>query len=566
MTNGLYLAFADMLHNDQADADAAERAFNGTDGTFFQRITAAIDALLLPHLRAEKFIQIPDNPEQMNRGDLDALVRPVAEGFLRSHPSKDDLLYQLELIARRQASRPTWMPRTEDSPRVGGAEHASDEGMQPVPLRLSGFPELGEVTINAPAYYGDSMYPADGNDPALLQMALLTIFGATTPSAADRTLHGDETTLDALVPAENRWWVPPEVTLTQGTAADDPMTAIEVSATIGSLGGTPVQDVDEPDGAVLAADVLLSAGPWWHSPEIVVDECQPADGSRDRSLTRVSFAGWATDTAQGFVMVIISKGWDEEANVYPLGYRLHSSIMWWTAPTATGPQTTGALRRVVMHCPGAEVCQRGGCEEALTDELVAAVGLIAANAAMTASVAMNADWAANAHRQSLLGSPDDEPGEVLSFVTEPLRSAGWEEIFDSWSELGDVEVLLSRRDEVLLAAYSPLTRRVVLEDGRRELGIVCQILADEGVLVEDAEGDSRLNRRAAADNWEDATLSVIEKHLRGGLSPDNPLSAPIEVLLTGVWPWGTGVPSNDGWRLVERQVMQRLAATTLLGS
>ena len=133
-----------------------------------------------------------------------------------------------------------------------------------------------------------------------------------------------------------------------------------------------------------------------------------------------------------------------------------------------------------MHCPGAEVCQRGGCEEALTDELVAAVGLIAANAAMTASVAMNADWAANAHRQSLLGSPDDEPGEVLSFVTEPLRSAGWEEIFDSWSELGDVEVLLSRRDEVLLAAYSPLTRRVVLEDGRRELGIVCQILADEG--------------------------------------------------------------------------------------
>ena len=28
MTNGLYLAFADMLHNGQADADAAERAFN----------------------------------------------------------------------------------------------------------------------------------------------------------------------------------------------------------------------------------------------------------------------------------------------------------------------------------------------------------------------------------------------------------------------------------------------------------------------------------------------------------------------------------------------------------
>jgi hypothetical protein len=88
--NGLYLAFADMLYGDQADPDAAEQAFNSTDWTFFERITATMNALLRPHLKPETFIQIPEDPEQMTRADLDALVRPVAEGFLRSQPTKDE--------------------------------------------------------------------------------------------------------------------------------------------------------------------------------------------------------------------------------------------------------------------------------------------------------------------------------------------------------------------------------------------------------------------------------------------------------------------------------------------
>jgi hypothetical protein len=83
-TNGLLLAFAEILYGDRADADAAEQAFNSTDGTFLQRIMAAINALLRPHLKSERFIEIPENPEQMTRTDLDVLVRPVAEGFLRS--------------------------------------------------------------------------------------------------------------------------------------------------------------------------------------------------------------------------------------------------------------------------------------------------------------------------------------------------------------------------------------------------------------------------------------------------------------------------------------------------
>jgi hypothetical protein len=76
--NGLYLVFVGMLYGDHADADAAEQAFNSTDRTFLERITAAINVLLRPHLEPESFIEIPENPEQMTRADLDALVRPVA--------------------------------------------------------------------------------------------------------------------------------------------------------------------------------------------------------------------------------------------------------------------------------------------------------------------------------------------------------------------------------------------------------------------------------------------------------------------------------------------------------
>jgi hypothetical protein len=564
--NGLLLAFADLLHNDQADAYAAEQAFDSTHGPFFERFTAAVNALLLPHLRPEKFIEIPENPERMTRSDLDTLVRPVAEGFLRSHPTKEELLSELRQIARRQASRPSWMPLTEDSVGVIDNDETSDESSRLVPMRLSGFPELGEITINAPAFYGDPMYSADSNQPALLQMALLTVFGAAVPDAAGRTVRGDGTALDALVPAENRWWVTSETNLTPGSTADDPGIAVEVLATTESLGSTPLQDIDGPNASTLAAGVLLSTGSWKHGPLIVVDELRPSDDSRLRSLARASFAGWADDTNQGFAIAVVSGGWDEEASVYPLGQRLHTYVLWWTAPQAGTTQDLGTLRRVILHCPGEEICRRGGCDTTLDDELLAAVGLVAVDAGVAASIAANADWAADAYRASWLGTVDDEPEEVLSIATQPLLAAGWEEIFSSSSELGDVEVLLSRRDQVLTAAYSPMTREITFADGRRELDFLCEILADEGDLIEDSEGIRQVNRTAVSDTWSDSALSLIEKHLRHDLADNTTLVNPINILAAGTWPWGTGVPSTDKDRsLVHSQVMLTLIPTPLLG-
>jgi hypothetical protein len=564
MTNGVLLAFTDLLYNGQADADVAESAFNSTDGTFLQRITAAVNAILLPHLKPETFIVIPEAPEGMTREALDALVRPVAEGFLRSHPSKDELLEQLHQISRRQETRPSWMPRTGDSPSADIDDEDAADFCQPVPVSLSGFPELGEVTIKAPAFYGDPMYEADSNEPALLQMALLTVFGATTPSAPGHTVRGDAAALDALVAAGDRWWGPPEAAQTPATAATDPGTAVEVLATTQSIGGVPVQDIEELDASNAATDVLEGTGSWKHGPRIIVDGWRPADDSRVRSLARASFAGWAGETDQGFVAVIASSGWDEDADKYALGHRLHSFVLWWAAQV-TVPQDPGTLNRVVLYCPGEDVCPRGGCRVTLDDGLLAAVGLVIADAGVTASVAANADWAAEAHRTSLLGTVYDEPEEVLSVAAQPLLAAGWEEISSSSSDLGDVEVLLSRRGQVLTVAYRPLTREITLVDGRDELDFLCEILADEGYLSEDPEGIRRVNRAATAETWSDSALSLIERYLRNDLA-DMALINPVNILLAGIWPWGTGVPATDEDRsLVHHQVVVSLSATTLLG-
>jgi hypothetical protein len=350
-------------------------------------------------------------------------------------------------------------------------------------------------------------------------------------------------------------------------AAEDAGVAVEVLATTQSLGGIPVQDIDGPDAAALTADVLLCTGSWKHSPQIVVDGVKPSDSSRIRSLARASFAGWANDTNEGFVVAVVNGGWEEDANVYPLGHRLHTSILWWTAPATGMTEGVGAFHRAVLHCPGPDFCPRGGCEATLDDAVLAAVGLVAVNVAVMAPIAAGADWAGDAHRASLLGTGDDEPTEVLSAVTAPLLAAGWEEISSSSSELGDVEILLSRREHVLTAAYRPLTRMVVLADGRPELDLLCQLLADEGRLADGPDGVSRVNRAAGGGGWSDPLLTVIEKHLQGDLANDGPLAEPAEVLLAGVWPWGLGVPhGDDEWDLVHRQVAMNLARTTLLGT
>ena len=267
---------------------------------------------------------------------------------------------------------------------------------------------------------------------------------------------------------------------------------------------------------------------------------RPSDDSRLRSLARASFAGWADDTNQGLL-------WPSSAGA---GTRMPVCTCSATDCILTScggrrlgraqPKTSGTLRRVVLHCPGEETCRRGGCDTTLDDELVAAIGLVAIDAGVTASIAANADWAADAYRASSLGTIDDDPEEVLSVAAQPLLAAGWEEVSSSSSELGDARsFLLSHQDQVLTAAYSPLTREITFADGYQELDFLCEILAEDGGLVEDPEGARQVDRTAVSDTWSDSALSFIREAICRTISQTTlPSISPLAVLVAGTWSCG----------------------------
>ncbi|MEU8420153.1 hypothetical protein AB0C15_04685 [Micromonospora sp. NPDC048835] len=100
------------------------------------------------------FIDLPEHPELLRKSDLEALVRPAADGFLRSYPSKEELLTQVVTIRRRQERRPTWIPRVDcdGNPTLSAAVRPPEEEREPdQPLPITPLSELGAVTIMLPA-------------------------------------------------------------------------------------------------------------------------------------------------------------------------------------------------------------------------------------------------------------------------------------------------------------------------------------------------------------------------------------------------------------------------------
>src|SRR5262245_37476635 len=97
-----------------ADGDmaAAEEAFNATSGGFVDKFLAAVRAATVSQVEyeTEKHVRIPENPESLTKPALDALVRPFAGGFLRSSPSKTELLDELAAVDRRQRRHAEWAP------------------------------------------------------------------------------------------------------------------------------------------------------------------------------------------------------------------------------------------------------------------------------------------------------------------------------------------------------------------------------------------------------------------------------------------------------------------------
>jgi hypothetical protein len=121
--NDLLLSMMRTLVRDDVDWEQVRQAFESTRGDFTAKFTAAVQARLAQLVVPEVFIDLPEHPEELRNSGLEALVRPAADGFLRSYPNKDELLDQAERIRRRQERRPAWIPRLDrDGRPIPGPE------------------------------------------------------------------------------------------------------------------------------------------------------------------------------------------------------------------------------------------------------------------------------------------------------------------------------------------------------------------------------------------------------------------------------------------------------------
>ena len=110
LRNEFLLATMEMMVGDDVGLETARIAFETTPGNFRAKFTAAVQARLAQSAAPEVFIEIPEFPDQLRKVELEALVRPAAVGFLRSSPSKDELLDQVASIRHRQQTLPASGP------------------------------------------------------------------------------------------------------------------------------------------------------------------------------------------------------------------------------------------------------------------------------------------------------------------------------------------------------------------------------------------------------------------------------------------------------------------------
>ncbi|MBB4918491.1 hypothetical protein [Streptosporangium saharense] len=142
------------LVRDGADLEPARKAFESTKGDFAAKLTAALQERFAQMVAPELFIDVPEHPEKLGKAELEALLRPAAHGFLRSHPTKSELLDQAEQIRWRQENRPPWIPRIDrhDEPIPTPETGSSDAEARPErPLTVTALTELGDVTVLLPA-------------------------------------------------------------------------------------------------------------------------------------------------------------------------------------------------------------------------------------------------------------------------------------------------------------------------------------------------------------------------------------------------------------------------------
>lgn len=563
--NDLLLSMMATVAGDDVEVEPARKAFAFTKGDFRAKFAAAVQAQLAQSATPEMFIDLPDNPDQLRSADLERLVRPAPHGFLRSHPSKGELLGQVAMIRRRQQQRPAWIPRIDrDGRPLSSAvpDATGDEREPDRPLLVVVLPELGEITVQ--------VLEAGWERPELImapggigewETALHTVLGLTCGEAPAGTITLDPAANEALVPAESRWWSPePSEPV---PAAQDPGVASELLATSATLSALPVAEATlEVYESVIEA--LLSAGDWRYSPRWLLEPWDPAGGAATLTTARAAIAGWADEDRSGVIAYVFGGALHPDEGLIGAPSPLHSYLLVATRSVDGGDDIHG-LHRVILSCPGEHWCHRGGCPDVDRTEIGALLTPIVAAAQAAEASDHDDPWQESYRLLYGDGFGHEETDRVLDQLSMILMRAGWAELQQSTWEGGMEQILLRREEHCLSASYDPVTRQIHLADGTAELDLVMQMLAEEGVLIED-DGRERIDTTGtSAEGWEAGLLAAADAQLRGRITELRRPGLPAQFTVLGLHPRADGALRGPQAALhAERQLGALLRPVGLL--
>lgn len=544
--NDLLLSMMETLVEGSIDWEPIRKAFESTKGDFTAKFTAAMQARLEQMVVPEVFIDLPEHPEDLRKADLEALVRPAADGFLRSYPNKDELLAQAGRIRRRQERRPAWIPRLDrDGKPIPPPEtDSSDAETRPErPLTVTALTELGDVTVLLPAEAEErpelAMTPGGIGE---WEAALCAVLGITAECGPAMTVPITVRANEAPVPEDVRWRsAEPAGSL---PAVRDSGVASELLATSTSLGGLPVTVHKEEYEPVAIAIALSCAGDWRYSPRWRLDAWDPGAGVGTLATARAAVAGWAGEGRSGLIVYVYGGALDGTEGLIGVPGRWHSYLLCVTR-SADGTDAVDSVHRLVLSCPGKNRCRRGGCY---------VPGFLGAAAMLTSVVTAGevagvcdggGGWAGEIY-QGLYGTSGVDAcagyvEDALDYLEAILSEYGWVELDRSTWEGGLEESLLRRGEHCLTASYDPVTRQIRLADGKPGLQAMLQLPADDGVLTGD-DGQGTVDTSGiSAGRWGAELLTAAEDLRRGCISELRRLAIPVQGTLLGLHPHADGI-------------------------
>jgi hypothetical protein len=280
---------------------------------------------------------------------------------------------------------------------------------------------------------------------------------------------------------------------------------------------------------------------------------------------RAAIAGWADENQSGTIVYVFGGSLDIGEGLAGFPGPLHSYLLV-TTRSADGSDDIADIHRAVLSCPGEHWCHRGGCPEIKVSEVESLLVPIVAAAHAAHAVGGAGDRWSEAY-QRFYGDGDEADGgdQILDVLAGVLASAGWVELHRSIWEGGLHEMLLRRDRHCLTARYDPVTRQVHLDDGKADLELVLQMLADDGVLV-DEQGEERIDAvEDAQQRWDAELLAAATDLLQGNLTELAQAGLPAQAAVIGLHPHGDGtLRGPDAMTLAEHQLRTLLGVHGLL--